>query len=70
MATHNTVRSSAIYVSDINNESLLTKYQDKDCWLCWRYEEYEDDEKPRKVPVDPNTETSSGRNRLGGMDRL
>lgn len=55
MTARNTIRSNVIDVSQIRNESLLTEYQDKDCWICWRYKEDEDAEKPRKVPVDPNT---------------
>jgi primase-polymerase (primpol)-like protein/tRNA A37 threonylcarbamoyladenosine biosynthesis protein TsaE len=55
MTARNIERSNVIDVSGTSNESLLTKYQNKDCWLCWRYEQDDDAEKPRKVPVDLNT---------------
>ena len=55
MTTRNTIRSNVIDVSHIRNESLLTAFQDEDCWLCWRSEESDGDKKPRKVPVDPQT---------------
>lgn len=55
MTANNIIHSNVIDVSDICNESLLTKYQNRDCWLCWRYEENDDAEKPRKVPVNPST---------------
>lgn len=44
-----------IDVSGTSNEPLLTNYQSKDCWLCWRYEQDDDAEKPSKVPVELNT---------------
>jgi len=56
MTTRNTIHSNVIELSHIRNESLLTEYQDENCWLCWRYKENDDAEKPRKVPVDPRTE--------------